>query len=256
MIRHDVNVTAETLVAVVALELRPRHTPIGFGGVPRSQVADQPRDQAIGWDHRQARLEQRRDVGFDERLRFHRGDYRSSVQRFAIVTDAARPPREVSRKDWITRIHDRPAINENLSANLLADHLRVEATRAAVRRSDTASKPQVGGLLGGIANAAPPQHGFIFDDRVEPRLTDLRGGQLGIKTVIRHRPSKRERPRQIVIRDHERQASSLVEVVQHFPELGADALMTPAFDGTPQVHADELAQHTRVGAFKVIGWQI
>ena len=133
----------------------------------------------VGRDQGDGGVEQLVDVGLDEGRRLHRGDHLRAVDRLAVVADAGGPAGEVGGQLRIAGGDHRPAVDEDLGADLLGDDLAVEGDRAAVRRGDAVLQAQVGGVLGRVAEAAPPEDRAPLDHVVEPGLADLRGVRPG-----------------------------------------------------------------------------
>ena len=79
----------------------------------------------------------------------------------------------------LARRDHRPAVDEDLRADLLGDRLAVDRDRAGGGRGDAALQVQPGGVLGRVAVAAPPQDRALLDDVVEPGLADLLGAEVG-----------------------------------------------------------------------------
>jgi len=108
-------------------------------------------------------------------------------------------------------------------------------------------------VLGGHAHAAPPEHGAILDEIVEPRLTDLRGGQCQPHTLVRHSPQERKGARDVIVNHDERLVQLPIHIVTHLSQLPHDPLVRPALERSPHIHADDLAKNAGVDALKVIG---
>ena len=70
---------------------------------------------------------------------------------------------------------------------------------------------QVGGVLGGVAQPAPPQDGALLDDVVEPGLADLRrrSGR-GVVAVVGQRAQEGEGAGDVVVGDDQRRVQALM----------------------------------------------
>ena len=113
------------------------------------------------------------DVARYEGLRLHRRPQLGGVDRRAVVADPGRLLGEPRGEGRVAGRDDRPAVDEDLRADLFGHGLAVDADRAAGRRLDPALQIEPGRVLGGIAVAAPPQDRAVLDDVVEPGLADL-----------------------------------------------------------------------------------
>ena len=102
----------------------------------------------------------------------------AACDRFAVVADAAGRFGELRRQFRLTGRHQRPAVDEDLRADLFGDSLSVGRDRPRMRGRQTALEIEPGRVLGRIAVAAPPQDRSLLDDRVEPRLADLLGREV------------------------------------------------------------------------------
>ncbi len=129
-------------------------------GLSRGDVGEADVDQAL-------------DVARYESLGFHRRPQLGRVDGRAVMADARRLFRECGGERGIARRDDRPAVDEDLRADLLCDRLPVDRDRSAGRRRNPAFQVEPGGMLGGVAVAAPPQDRAVLDDVIEPRLADL-----------------------------------------------------------------------------------
>ena len=82
------------------------------------------------------------------------------------MADPRRLLGEPGRKRRVARRNDRPAIDENLRADLFRDGLAVDFDRAARGRLDPALEIEPGGMFGRVAVAAPPQNGAMLHEIV------------------------------------------------------------------------------------------
>ncbi|MGY4356787.1 hypothetical protein ACVW0J_003280 [Bradyrhizobium sp. i1.7.7] len=92
----------------------------------------------------------------DEGQRLHRREQFCGMHGFTIMAHAPGLLGQISGLLGITRAHHRPAVDEDLRTDLLGYGRAVQRDRAALRRRDTGLQPQIGGVLGGIADATPP----------------------------------------------------------------------------------------------------
>src|SRR5215813_13960069 len=118
-------VPAVLVVAIVSGDLLASLVPVRVLGVPLSDHADHPVYQAVARDAANGGIEQLIQIALDVSLRFNRGDHLRAVDRFAVMTDAARPPREIGGPFRIARRYHCPAIDEDLRADLLGHDLTV-----------------------------------------------------------------------------------------------------------------------------------
>ena len=112
---------------------------------------------------------------------------------------------------------------------------------------------QVGGVLGGVAHAAPPEDRALLDDVVEPGLADLRGRQVAAVAVVGQGAQEGEGAGDVVVGDDQGHVLALVDVVPDLAEFGHDAVVGPAFEGAAEVDADDLAEHAGVDALEIVG---
>ena len=118
------------------------------------------------------------DLGGQKRLRLHRREQFGRMDRFAVVADAAGGFGELRRQLRLTGRHQRPAVDEDLRADLFGDGLPIGRDRSRMRSRHAALEVEPGRVLGRIAVAAPPQDGSLLDDRVEPSLADVLGREV------------------------------------------------------------------------------
>src|SRR5206468_7012819 len=96
-----------------------------------------------------------------EGLSLHSGQKFGGVNRFTVVTDAARRFGESRGELGLTRRDQRPAVDEYLRADLLRDRLSVGRDRTGTRGRHAALQVQPRGMFGRIAIAAPPKDGAV-----------------------------------------------------------------------------------------------
>ncbi len=65
-------------------------------------------------------------------------------------------------------------------------------------------QPQIGCMLSGVAHAAPPQNGALFNDVIEPALPDLGRGDLPTVAVIGQGAQKCKCAGDVIISDDQR----------------------------------------------------
>jgi hypothetical protein len=228
--------------------------------MPPADVVDHARDHAVGWDERHRDVEQRSDVGLAKRLRLQRRDDLRGEHRLPVVADARRAPGKVGGQLRIAGRDHRPAVDEDLRADLLREHLAAVLGRAGLRRAHAFLEPQEHGVLRGETAPTPPERRPVLDDVVEPGLPDLGRRELQRVAVVRQRAQERQRAGDVVIGLHERAAPLLrgdlgasVDVVVDLPELRLDALVRPPLERTAEVDADDLAQDAGVDPLRVAG---
>ena len=204
------------------------------------------RDQAAG------RIQQAVEIGLDESLRFHRRDHLGRDHGFAVVADPPGLRRQCRCFFRVARADHAPAVDEDLRPDLFGHHPPVERHRAALRRGDALLEPQVGGVLGGIAQPAPPQDRLVLDDVVQPGAPDLFAAQVVAAGVVLERADEGERAGDVVVGDDQGLIQALVHVIPDLAQLRRDAFVAPAFKRPAQVDADHLAQHARIHPFEII----
>ena len=171
------------------------------------------------------------------------------------MADAAGAPGQIGREFRVARRHQSPAVNEDLRADLLGDYLAVELDRAAQGRFNPLLQAQISRVLGGVAHAAPPEHGLLFDQIIQPGLADLRRRNLRVVAVIFQGADEGECAGDVVIGDDQRHSQAIMHVVVDLAQALADGFVGPAFKGAAQVHADDLTQDAGVYAFQIVAWQ-
>ena len=255
VIRDHVAVATVLVVAVAALDAPEALAPVvAVRRVPLTEVADQARDHRVGGNETHRGVQQGVDVRLRERRRLHRRQHLGAVHRLAVMAHAARLGGQRGGQLRVARRHHGPAVDEDLGADLLCHHLGVEGDGTAARRLDAVLEAQVGGVLGGVAQAAPPQHGALLDQVVEPGAPDVGRAEVGAASEVFQRANEGERARDVVVGDDQRHAEALVHIVGDLTELALDARELPALERAPQVDADDLSQHARVDAFRIVLW--
>ena len=152
----------------------------------------------------------------------------------------------------ISRRDDRPAVDEDLRADLLGDGLAVDRDRTAGRRRNPALQIEPGRVLGGVAVSAPPEDRAALDKVVEPRLADLPRREIGARAVILERADECEGSCDVVVGDDQRTVQPLVDIVLDRAEFAHDPLIRPTLEGPPEIDANELAEHSRVSALRIV----
>src|SRR5271157_3301564 len=184
MIGNDVAIAGVLVVAVMGLDLPPRVAPIGKLASPTPNVRDELSDRAVDGDLPEANVDQVIDVARNEGFRLHRRPQFGGVDGRAVMADPGRLLGEPGGQGRIAGSDDRPAVDENLGADLFRHRLAVERHRAARRRLDPALKIEPCRMFGGIAIAAPPKNRALLDDVVEPGLADLARGKVWPRAVV------------------------------------------------------------------------
>ncbi len=252
VVRHDVAVARIPVVAVAVLDQLPGRRPVRVGPVPAANVADQPGDQAIGRDLREPDREQVVDVGRSERLGLHRGPEHGGMHRLAVMADAGGAAGEPCGEAGLAGRHHRPAVDEDLRPDLFGEGRAVHRDRSALRRRDALAQVEPGGVLGGIAVAAPPQDRSLLDEVVEPGAADVARAEVRRDAVVLEGADEGEGAGHVVVGDHERLAEPLVDVVLDRAELAHDPLVGPSLERPPEIDPDQLAQHPGIDALEVV----
>ena len=254
MVGHHVAVAAVLVVAVIGLDLGERRAPIvAVLRVPAADVADHPVQDTVVRNLADADVDELVGVGFLERGGFHRRENLGAVDRLAVVGHAGGTTGEVRRLLWIARRDHRPAVDEDLRADLFGHHLAVHGDRAARRGVDARRQAHVGRVFRRVAEAAPPQDRAVLDQVVEPGLADLLRGQLRVAVVVFECADERERAADVVVGDDQRHVELVVDVVVDLAEALFDAFIGPALEGAAEVDADDLAEHAGIDALLVVG---
>ena len=253
MVRDHVAVATVLVVSVALCEPGPGPAPVAVPGVPAAQVADHRGDDRVRRDVAESGVEELVGVSFDEGHRLHRGEDARAVHRFAVVADTRGGVSELDRQLGVARRDHRPAVDEDLGADLLRHDLAVPFHRAAFGRLDSALETKVSRVLGGVAEAAPPEHRALPDQVVEPGLADLPRAESRARAVILERPQKREGPRDVVVGDDQGNVEPVVNVVLDVAEPLLDPLVGPALEWSAEVDADDLAEDAGVDAVRIVG---
>ena len=252
VVGHHVAIAAILVVPVLSGNQFPALAPVRFLLVPLAQFVDHPIDHAVAGNERDGRVNQLVQVVLDKGLGFHGRHHLGPIDGFAAVGDHGGLGGQPGRAFRVARSDQGPAVNEDLGTNLLGHHLAVGLDRAAVRPVDAALEAQVGRVLGRVAEPAPPEDGAFLDQVVEPGAADVACGQILLEVVVLHRPHKGERPRNVVVGNHQRHVQHVVHVVVDLAQVLIDHLDGPTFEGASQIDADNLAQHARVDALGVV----
>ena len=253
VVRHHVAVAAVAVVPVQTLDLGEGGAPVvAVFRVPLPDVGDHAVEDAVIRHQGDAGVDEPVDVGLYECLRLHRGKDLRAVDRLAVVRDAGGPAGEVGGALGVPGAHHRPPVDEDLRADLFGHDLAVRGHGAGTRRLHAVAQPQVRGVLGRVAEAAPPEHRAVLDEVVEPGLADLGRGEVRIAAVVLERPHESERAADVVVGDDEGDPDLVVDVVVDLPKLVLAALVGPAFERPPEIDAYDLAEHARVDALLVV----
>ena len=150
----------------------------------------------------------------------------------------------------IARVHPAPAIDEDLAADLLGHRGAVGGDGARFRRLHAGLEVLVGGVLGGIAEAAPPVHAVLLGGVVEPGPADIGGRRL--EPVVAQRADEIDRAVGVVV------GGEVLEVAQVLRDLAigvADPLIAPdgRLDRGAEAHADGLAEKAGIDAVEDFG---
>ena len=179
VVGDHVAVAAVLVVAVALGEPFPVGAPVAVPGVPAAQVGDHSGDDGPGRNVAERAVEQPVRVPLDERHRLHRGQHPCAVDRLAVVAHPRGGGGQADGEVGIAGSDHRPAVDEDLRADLLGHHLAVQLHRSASGRLDAALETKVSRVLGGVAEAAPPEHRPLPDQVVEPALADLPRAEIG-----------------------------------------------------------------------------
>jgi hypothetical protein len=240
------------VVAVARFDRLARVAPVGILASPLTNVGDKPRDRTRLRDLREPDVDEMVDVARDERLRLHRRPKLCGVNRRPVMTDLGRLFGEAGGERRISRRDDRPAVDKNLRADLLRDGLAVDRDRAARRRLDAAPQVEPGCVLGRFAVAAPPQDRAILDDVVEPGFADLTRRDVGSRAMVLESANEGKRAGNVIVGDDERAGKALVHIVLDRTKLVHDPLIGPTLERAPEIDADQLAEHRRIGALGIV----
>lgn len=215
VIRHHVAIAGVAVVAVARGDPLARPSPVRLARVPLADVVDQAADDRVGRDESDAEIEERAQVGLREGRRFHRRQHLGTVDRRAVVADRGGAAGEVGGARRVAGRDHRPAVDEDLRADLLGDDRAVECDRTAGGGGRAGLQAQIGGVLGRVAEAAPPEDRAPLDDVVQPALADLRGSEIRGVATIGEGTEEGEGAGDVVVGDDQRRAKPLVDVVGH-----------------------------------------
>jgi hypothetical protein len=213
VIRHDMTVARKLVVAVLIFDPLPRVAPVRKFGMPGAHIGNQPRDERIARYYRQADIEQMGDVAGEKGFCLHRGKEHGGVDGFAVVTDSASCFGQSGGKPRLARRDQRPAVNEDLRADLLGDRLSICGDRTGPRSGHPTLEIQPCGVFGRIAVAAPPQNRALLDDRIEPGLADFLGREICFDPVLVESAHESERARDIVVGNYQRHVETVMNVI-------------------------------------------
>ena len=127
-------------------------------------------------DDREPGIEQVVDVGRAKASASIAAQSMAACTDFAVVADARLPAARVAprARGWPGATIAQPSMK--ICAPICsATVLPLVAIEPRGRRRDAALQVEPGGVLGGIADAAPPEDRALLDDVVEPGLADLLG---------------------------------------------------------------------------------
>jgi len=260
MVGHDVNDTVKLVIPVFVVNTLPGHVPGLVKCHPFTHILDQHLDQgaySFFTDDFQPCVNQMVDVLGDECLGFHGGPHHGSEDALAIVADRAGCLGELCRELRLSRAEHGPAINEDLSANLLGNRLAVCLDTAAIRCFDAILQVEEGSVLGGYASASPPKGGLLLDDVVKPGLANLLGGDVLGDAMLHEGLDEGEGAGDVVVSEDgwslAEAGEMSVDVVTDGAKLSGDGSVRPALERPTKINADELAEHASVHARQVVG---
>ena len=174
------------IVAIVRGKFGTSGMPIlRISNVPGAYIGNETIGDRIGRDASDCSINESIEIRFYEGLSNQCGDDLRAINGFPIVADTGSAASKINSKCRITRRDQAPTINKNLRTDLFSHDFTIQRNRTRLRRRNTIFKSQVGGMLGGVSESAPPQDGAVFDDIVKPGLTDLRRGEIKRVVVIR-----------------------------------------------------------------------
>ncbi len=120
------------------------------------------------------------------------------------MADTSGPAGQVGGQFGVTRGDHRPAVDKNLGTNLFGHHFTIQSNRAAPRGLNAILQVQIGGVFSGVTQPPPPQDCTLFDDIVEPGLTDLGRSQIEAVAVVGQGTQEGESTGDIIVGDNER----------------------------------------------------
>ena len=235
----------EDAVAVAGIQPLPYPAPVVLAGADAAHVVQQPAELVAGRE-RLGRVQQRVQRAVLEGQRLQRPQVGGTVERHSVVTDRRRLADQRNGLARVAGRHQRQRIGEDLGADLRGEHRPVERAAPALRGAMAGLQTEVGRVLGGAAESAPPEDGLVLDDGVEPRVAEVRRRDLAIPSLL-HGAEEAEAAGQVVVGDHQRLPERLVHVAIDLAEPFLDGIVRPALHGPPQVDADHLAEHAGVG---------
>ena len=198
-------------------------------------------------------VDQMIDIGGEEGLGLHRRQQFGGVDRLAVMADAACGFGEFGRQPRLARRDQRPAVDEDLRADLLGDRLPVGGDRAGKRRRDAAFEVQPGRMFGRIAVAAPPQDRALSTielSHVLPISSAVRSAVTPCSASARTKVKVPDTSSSVTTSGA---FEAVMDVIFDRSELLHDALIGPAFEWPAEIDADQLAEDAGVDAFEIVG---
>ena len=245
MVGNHVAGTGIEVVAVAAVQHLPHLPPVGLGGADVAHVVHQAAE-LVGLHIGHAAVEELVQILLVKGRRLQGAQEACRVQGHAVVGHAGAGAHQPVGLLGVAGAHHGIGIHEDLGADLLGKHRAVAPDGPALRGGDAPLQVQVGGMLGGVAHAAPPEDGPVFDDVVEPGLADLLRRHLRGEAVVLHGTEEGEGARQVVVSHDEGKVQLIVDIIGNLAEPVDDGLVGPALHRVAQIHADHLTQNTGV----------
>ncbi len=252
MVRNHVAIATELVIAIVGHNLIAGLMPIVVFSVPFTDIADHAIDHRIFRDEANGGIDQHLEVALNKGLRLHSGNYLRAIDRLAIVANRCCTAGQIGGQLWITRSDHRPAIDEDLRADLLGNHLSIQRNRATCWCRDATFEAQKSGVFGRITQATPPQNRAALNNIVEPGLTDLCWGKVKSIAIIWERTQEGECTRDVIIGDDQWCFALFVDVIPDLAKLLHDPLVAPTLEWPAKIDTDNLAEYPSIDALDII----
>ena len=151
----------------------------------------------------------------------------------------------------ISRSHQSPCINENLTAYLLCNRVSVLRDAAASGSGYAASEVQIGRMLCRNAVPSPPEEAMFKGSVVEQRVSHILCCQLLWIVRMQQCPQEEQGPVAVIIRG---EVVIIRGVVRDFPICALDLLIVPTLNRRTQANANNLCKPSGVQSVEVVGW--
>ena len=111
-------------------------------------------------------------------------------------------------------------------------------------------------MFGADSKATPPEHGFVFDQMIQPDISDHFRCDVVWAIVVIESAGKDERSADVIIGDDKRHTKALVNVVVNLADSLFDLPPAPSFEGSAEINADQFSKNSGVDTRIIVGWQV